>query len=91
MGSHQQATCDSQGNDPHDDEEEGGDPLWGKPRGDAGPVSSMDCLTGPFLKPTDCLSPGLFLSLKRLNSELIQQPHGEIKAVGKTQECVLVI
>lgn len=45
VGSHQQPTRDSQWNDPHDDEKQGGDPLRGQPRGDAGPVSSVDCLT----------------------------------------------
>lgn len=47
VGSHQQTTCDSQGNDSHDDKKQGGDPLWGKPGRDAGPVASMDCLTLP--------------------------------------------
>lgn len=45
VGSHQQTTCDSQRNDSHDDKKQCGDPLWGQPRGDARPVSSVDCLT----------------------------------------------
>lgn len=54
MGSHQQTTCDSQGNDSHDDKKQGGDPFWGKPRRDAGPVSSMDCLTLPHQAHSEC-------------------------------------
>lgn len=45
VGGHQQTTCDSQRNDSHDDKKQCGDPLRGQPRGDARPVSSVDCLT----------------------------------------------
>lgn len=44
---HQQSTGDREGDDAHDDEEERGDPLWGQPRRDTGPVSSVDGLTLP--------------------------------------------
>lgn len=47
VGSHQESTGDRQGDDPHDDEEERGDPLGGQPRRNTGPVSSVDGLTLP--------------------------------------------
>lgn len=54
VGSHQQTTCDSQWNDSHDDKKQCGDPLWGKPRWDARPVSSMDCLTLSHKAHSEC-------------------------------------
>lgn len=47
VGSHQESTGDREGDDAHDDEEQCGDPLGRQPRGDTGPVSSMDGLTLP--------------------------------------------
>ena len=44
---HQQPTGDREGDDAHYDEEKCGDPLWGQPRWDAGPVSAVDGLTLP--------------------------------------------
>lgn len=54
VGSYQQTTCDSQWNDSHDDKKQCGDPLWGKPRWDARPVSSMDCLTLSHKAHSEC-------------------------------------
>lgn len=54
MGSHQQAACNSQWNDSHDDKKQCGDPLWRKPRWDACPVSSMDCLTLSHKAHSEC-------------------------------------
>lgn len=47
MRCHEQSTGDSEGDDAHDDEEKGGDPLRGQPWWDAGPVSSVDGLALP--------------------------------------------
>lgn len=44
---HQESAGDGERDDAHDDEEQRGDPLWGQPRRDAGPVSSVDGLTLP--------------------------------------------
>ena len=44
---HQQSASDCEGYDAHDDEEECGHPLGGKPWWDASPVSSVDGLTLP--------------------------------------------
>lgn len=42
---HQQPTCDREGDDAHDNEEECGDPLGWQPRRDTGAVPAMDGLT----------------------------------------------
>lgn len=47
VGCHQQATGHREGDDTQDDEEERGDPLGGKPRGDTGAVSTVDGLALP--------------------------------------------
>ena len=44
VGHHQQAAGDREGDDAHDDEEQRGHPLGGKPRRDAGPLPSVDGL-----------------------------------------------
>ncbi len=44
---HQQSTGDCEGDDAHDDEEKCGDPLWGQPWWNTGPVSSVDGLALP--------------------------------------------
>lgn len=77
--SHQESTGDREGDDTHDDEEECGDPLGGQPRGNTGPVSSMDGLTLP--NQPDCegacgektpLASSFTIKESRVSSRLVQ-------------------